>query len=415
MRVLHVIMRYAPAIGGAEVWCAEVAGWLHARGHAVDVLTLGVVEEADLWGGARAPERASAVGRLDVDGGVRVRRCALSTPAGGLLRLGQQLGLDLLGPCSAELFARLLPAVRRADVVHVHHCTGPISVAGVLAARLVRRPVVITPHYHPGDPLFDQRLTGWVLRRAHAVVVHTPWERALLVRRGVAPARIVTAPLALQMPSLRDAAERRARVRAGWGLGPETRVVTFVGRKSIQKSIPVLREAVARLARNDDVALALVGPSTPWFEVERRGWRGDGLRVIDVPAVPAATKYAVLCASDVLVQPSAREAFGIVFLEAWAAGLPVVGAANGAVPEVIGDGGLTFTPGDAKDLAARLASLFEHPAAAQAMATRGRERVAREHGIERLGAAVEHAYAIARPGRPPAAWPTEAAVRPTPR
>jgi glycosyltransferase involved in cell wall biosynthesis len=201
-------------------------------------------------------------------------------------------------------------------------------------------------------------------------------------------------------------------MRALWGVAPETRVVVFLGRKSIQKSIPVLHEAAARVARGADVALVLAGPSTPWFETERRGWRADGLRVIDVPAVSATGKYDVLCAADVLVQPSAREAFGIVFLEAWAAGLPVVGAANGAVPEVIGDAGLTFTPGDARDLAERLASLFEHPDAARAMAARGRARVAREHGVERLGEAVEHAYAIAcaaRGGRGTRPWPAEAA------
>jgi len=102
-----------------------------------------------------------------------------------------------------------------------------------------------------------------------------------------------------------------------------------------------------------------------------------------------------------VVQPSVREAFGIVFLEAWASGVPVIGAAHGAVPDVVGEGGLVFTPGNPTDLSAKLRWLLTHPDEARAMASRGRERVAREHTWDRVGASVERAYALALGPRRP--------------
>src|SRR5204862_6040437 len=120
----------------------------------------------------------------------------------------------------------------------------------------------------------------------------------------------------------------------------------------------------------------------------------------DVPAVSEDAKRAILAASDVVVQPSRHEAFGIVFLEAWAQGVPVVGAAAGAIPDVIGDGGLTFAPGDPSDLADKIERLLADPDAAAAMAARGRQRVLRDHTWDRVTAAVDRAYAIARAGSP---------------
>jgi glycosyltransferase involved in cell wall biosynthesis len=152
---------------------------------------------------------------------------------------------------------------------------------------------------------------------------------------------------------------------------------------------------VAELAREMDVVLVLVGPPSDWYQEARRSWDRGRMRLIELPAIPDEAKRAVLAASDVVVQPSVREAFGIVFLEAWASGVAVIGAAHGAVPDVVGDAGLVFMPGSSTDLSAKLRWLLTHPDEARAMARRGRERVAREHTWGRVGAAVERAYTLA--------------------
>src|SRR5262249_13442905 len=155
--------------------------------------------------------------------------------------------------------------------------------------------------------------------RCDAAIAVTPYERDLFVRRGVSPARVVVSTNATDLERFDriDARALRARVRALWGVSDDTAVVTFVGRKSPYKDIPVLVDAVAPLARTTSVVLVLLGPHSDWYDTMFPRWSQQA-PLIDVRTVPETTKLAVLAASDVLVQPSRYEAFGIVFLEAWA-------------------------------------------------------------------------------------------------
>jgi glycosyltransferase involved in cell wall biosynthesis len=106
-------------------------------------------------------------------------------------------------------------------------------------------------------------------------------------------------------------------------------------------------------------------------------------------------KVQLLHAADVLVLPSAFEAFGIVFLEAWICGTPVIGAARGAMPSVIGDAGLTFAHGDPADLARAIEAILADPARARAMADRGRAKVEARYTWARIAATVREAYRAA--------------------
>jgi glycosyltransferase involved in cell wall biosynthesis len=400
MKVVHLIQRFPPAIGGCETWCEGVTHQLVSRGHSVEVLTLRVLDERELWAWNGSPQlpQEVALGRADLLPSIRIRRCAPSPSPYGLMRLAERFGVRIVGRYSAELFGRALALARETDVLHVHQCNVPLSFWGFLAARLGRCPVVITPHFHPGSPNFEQPAVWCLLRRCDAVIAVSPYEARLFERRGVPARRVVIASNALDPRPFDQLAIEliRRQVRALWGLEPEAAIITFVGRKAPQKDIPVLAEAATRVSRTRDVTLVLAGPQSQSYQGD--DWQkreSTGLRLIDLPIIPEASKRAIIAASDVVVQPSPHEAFGIVFLEAWASHVPVVGAAAGAIPHVVADGGLTFTPGDAEDLATKLIWLLEHPCEAHAMAARGRARLESEYTWERVGAAVEQAYAVA--------------------
>ncbi len=78
--------------------------------------------------------------------------------------------------------------------------------------------------------------------------------------------------------------------------------------------------------------------------------------------------------ADVFVLPTHREAFGLVFMEAMAAGLPVVGSRLNAIPEMVthGETGLLVTPGDREGLAQVLQALIDDPALRRRMGSAGR-------------------------------------------
>ena len=80
--------------------------------------------------------------------------------------------------------------------------------------------------------------------------------------------------------------------------------------------------------------------------------------------------------ADIFCLPSLQEGFGIVFLEAMAAGLPIVAARAGAVPEVVPDGevGWLVPPADPPALAEALLTLMRDPVMRRRMGTSGRRR-----------------------------------------
>ncbi len=102
--------------------------------------------------------------------------------------------------------------------------------------------------------------------------------------------------------------------------------------------------------------------------------------------------------------PSRTDSFGIVFLEAWANGLPVVAAAAGGVPDVVRDGeaGYLVPFGDLDRLAYRLGSLLDHPPLARSLGATGRALVARGHTWEDRYATLEgHARRLIAERQPP--------------
>src|SRR5690606_4046374 len=84
-------------------------------------------------------------------------------------------------------------------------------------------------------------------------------------------------------------------------------------------------------------------------------------------------RLAALAAADVLLLPSGGEAFGIVYLEAWAYHKPVIGAPIQAVKALISDNvdGWLIEPEDVTAITARLAWLADHPEAARAAGEAG--------------------------------------------
>ena len=85
----------------------------------------------------------------------------------------------------------------------------------------------------------------------------------------------------------------------------------------------------------------------------------------------------LLAAADIFALPSWADSFGMVYLEAWCAGLPVIGASTAAICEVIRDGvdGLLVPPRDVASLARVLEQLLLDPALRHRLGQAGKEKV----------------------------------------
>ncbi len=110
--------------------------------------------------------------------------------------------------------------------------------------------------------------------------------------------------------------------------------------------------------------------------------------------VDEQTKHALLAACDLLALPSQVDTFGIVLLEAWLHGKPVVGADAGGIPELVraDETGLLVPFGDADSLARAIRRLIRDPALAARLGAAGRARTTQEYTWEHTYRALLRVY-----------------------
>jgi glycosyltransferase involved in cell wall biosynthesis len=181
----------------------------------------------------------------------------------------------------------------------------------------------------------------------------------------------------------------RSRARAELGLAPESFVLLCVARFAPQKAHDVLLRAFARARRSEPrLTLLLVGDD-PF---------GDGRRRAEALAaeleLAGAARFLgirrdvprLLALADAFTLASLWEGLGLVFLEAMAAGLPVLATRVSAVPEVVleGETGLLVEAGDPDALAQGMLALARDPGLCARLSAAGERRVREHFGLERM-------------------------------
>jgi glycosyltransferase involved in cell wall biosynthesis len=189
-----------------------------------------------------------------------------------------------------------------------------------------------------------------------------------------------------------DAATGTA-VRAEFGLPPDVPVVVSVMRLARQKAPEVLLGAATVLsALLPDLHWLIIGGGELDKQVREMVDR-LGLEDRVVLAGPRRDVPRLLRACDIFALSSRWEPFGIVYLEAAAAGLPVVGTRVDGAPEAVADGetGLLVEADSPTKLATAIARLATDPALARQMAEAGLRR-AQQFGYDRFVGRIEQIY-----------------------
>ncbi|HEU4355251.1 MAG TPA: glycosyltransferase family 4 protein [Actinomycetota bacterium] len=278
------------------------------------------------------------------------------------------------------------------DVVHLHEPFAPSTTLWALLT--AQAPLVAT--FHSGAAparLYD--VAGPVLRRlARRIAVRIAVsETAAEVARRRLGGRFEVVPNGVDVARFAGAAP------ADLGSGPK---ILFVGRLDERKGFPVAAEAFALLAdQRPELRLVVAGDGPERSAAARLPARArEGIMFLG--SVPNEDLPPIHAACDLFVAPNVGgESFGIVLVEAMAAGLPVVASAIPGFTEVLRDGidGLLVRPGDAAATAGAIERILDEPSLAGRLAASGRER-ALGYSWDAVVPRVETAYARAA-GRPP--------------
>jgi glycosyltransferase involved in cell wall biosynthesis len=280
--------------------------------------------------------------------------------------------------------AQLAETLDVVDLVHVFNLSWEApALVGRRFARQRGIPLVVTPFSHLGvgrgdrvsrNSTMDHQLR--LLREAQAVLTLTAVEAAGLERLRVPRSQIYVVGAGLDLSSERElvaSAVVLRRQRLSWPY------VLFVGRNSYDKGAIHAARAVLYLRRQGmTVGLVLIGALTPEFRRFYRHLSAEQRQgICPLGLVLEDEKRALLSRCEMLVLPSRTDSFGMVLLEAWACGRPVVGARAGGIPGVIdeGENGLLVPFGDVAALVEAIASLLQNREMARSLGARGREKV----------------------------------------
>jgi glycosyltransferase involved in cell wall biosynthesis len=362
LRVLHVTPFFAPAwvYGGLSESAYQFARHLAHAGVAIRVLTT----DANGWDTRLDAASTAAYAHRD---GIEVRYCA---------RVARQ-------SVSVELLGAIAEQVRWADVVHLHAAYSFPTIPTLLAARLLKRPVIWTPH----GAL--QRWSG-----SRRVGFKSLWEKVCIA--------VASRELVLHLTSDDEAAETRARFpRATIGLIPngveiqqalnrEPRAARlrlgFVGRLDPKKGIESLVAACRILKERSgpDFSLAIAGSGSGEYEAQLRR-EIDRLQLTNQVAMlgdlRGEKKRRMFEQTDVVVVPSFTENFAIVVAEALAHGAAVIASTGTPWKEVERLGCGLWVNNDPASLADAISKMDSMPLAE--MGERGRRWMAADFSWEK--------------------------------
>ena len=226
-----------------------------------------------------------------------------------------------------------------------------------------------------------------MLRESDCVVVQTGLEADAVLDWGIPARQILQLGMAVEHREVTGG--QRSRFRTDHAIPEEARVIGHLATLDLNKGTNDLVLATARLNESrpstQAVYLILAGPSSPDFErFQETLPTGSWPWLKRLGPMALGDRPDFFAGIDVFSMPSRTDSYGIVFLEAWANGLPVVAAAAGGVPDVVkhGEAGFLVPFGDLDQLASSLDRLVNDPSLARNLGAVGQRIVETGHTWE---------------------------------
>lgn len=288
--------------------------------------------------------------------------------------LGSHPNLFLYDPRPIWRALRQLPI----DIVDAHEEPCSVAAAEIGVLRRLLRPSAKLVLYSAQNifkryPWPFRVLERIALRAASGIYVCNE-EAGRIVRRKGFAGEVAVLPLGVDVTQFAPAPSPSTNGPAG------ALRIGYVGRLESRKGVHLILEAMAEDA---DWTLEVVGEGEHGPALKEQA-REQGLEsrvhfrgFVDHAALPGLYRSLDVVVVPSLPTPSWEEQFCRVAVEAMASGVPVVASASGALPEVVGDSGVLFPPGDVPALRETLRELAGDGRRRRELGARGRARSTR--------------------------------------
>ncbi|SMB99294.1 Glycosyltransferase involved in cell wall bisynthesis [Thermanaeromonas toyohensis ToBE] len=360
MRLLHLSWEYPPhSVGGLARHVEDLTQALVQENQEVHVLTVGQAGEEQL------PSKRQ--------GGVfvhRVEAYPIHTP--DFLTWVLQLNIRFL-----EEAMRLWRTAGPFHLIHAHDWL--VAFAGRALKHAHRIPLVATIHateagrnrgIHNDLQRYIHSVEWWLTYEAWKVIVCSQHMREEVQGLFQVPSDKITVIPNGVVVSKFSGVQVDPALRQRYAL-PQEKIIFYVGRLVVEKGVQVLLEAMPKvLEACPEAKLVVAGQGPMEGELKGRTWElGIAHKVAFTGYIDDRTRNQLYRVADVAVFPSLYEPFGIVALEAMAAGVPVVVSETGGLKEIVTHqvNGLRASPGNPNSLADNIIALLRDKALASAL------------------------------------------------
>ena len=357
MRLLLLTPFYSPGVGGSSRLLEDIVGHLVAGGDHVDVLTFGLGD----------PKLYQAFDR------------------GQPYQIHRVPGHRRRGLSSAEMVARALLLSSRGYDMLLCGAAFPTAVLAGIVTTLSRTPYAVYSHGEDITAVSASPAKRAVLRRAllsaQLIMANSSFTAARIVELGVRPERVAVVPPGIDPAPYRVVDEGPTRdLRSRLGL-QDRRIILTVARLTPRKGHDTIIRALPSIARRvPDVHYLVVGHGDPARLQALADELGVGDRVTFLAYVAEEELPVVYRASDIFAMtsrwdPETREVegFGMVYLEAGAAGRAVVAGSHGGCTDAVLDGesGLIVDPTCPSAVSDAVSRILSEPELARRMGAAG--------------------------------------------
>ena len=265
------------------------------------------------------------------------------------------------------LFVKLTLIVRKQDIDIIHaHSIIPTGFVGVIVAKIIRKPIFITAHgmdltNFENDPFF-KKLIAFSLRNSNKVIAVSEFLAKKMMNLEDSKDNIIILRNAVDINRFRPSND--CNLRNNYRINIKDILILFVGYLDRFKGIFELIDAFNVICKfNKNLKLMIVGSGPKEIELKKKVFEmGLEKSVIFTGQIFHEDIHKYFQSADIFVLPSYTDAGGppIVFIEAMACGLPVVGTSVGGIPEGIESGvnGFIIPPRNVEELTKKLLILI---------------------------------------------------------
>ena len=406
-KILYLPTRYFPSISGAEFYLQRMAEILSSKyNYEIDIFTSNAIDFKALRdNNGRTIDKNNKfyhsvnnlkINRFTVNYGVPdniILNKMKKIEAFKSLNLSDDCVKKFIknGPYSEEFIDFfLMTKDLNYDLIHTTFYPYFNLILSLIIGNILNKPKICTPFFHFSNPRYSDLDLIEVLKKFDTIIACTSVEKKFLIENLKIPRENVKV-ISMGVDYYRFEKIHKSKFKNYYFKNiffdkkeKHYKLILFCGNKNYEKgAISILKSIPHILKKIKKVNFIFIGPSTTAYNHElKKIQKSTNIKIINLTPDNLTGYYdkkklTAFKEADLYLMPSRSDAFGISFLEAWAAGKPVIGARIGATPEVIRENidGFLVEFDNPEDIAQKVVKLLKNKRLRKRLGSAGQLKV----------------------------------------